>query len=724
MTTKYTSIFINTIFFDNEFLENTKSKSLGLFDYNYKEINNLFINNYEESIKYLLSNPLNFSNDKIIYNTQYNYLMKIIINICYYNVSYFDYFLKNPYKDFFCKNYFEKSKYVLYEQAVNNRNIKFLNYSASNNYLNFWEYLDNIKMGIEFDSNKYSIDKLFDLVGSIKSNENQTFILLLCNSKYYYNNLEKIYNILKYQYKYYDILLLLIDSLKGNKLLDKNERYELIILKLLYERLDNTFITYILNKKHITSRDFYINLLKYITFYNKSSFFSFNNINIDTNSYLNLYISILYSIIFKVEQIFNIEDIKDIISSINLNTLIGKTNCYSFIKYIFKYLENSIFNKCDDSGFSILLDSSKYSNLHLFKLILEKTEYKYWYLDGFPSYTKYHILIESLKNKDTRVFKYILQYIADNTQEIKTHLTFTFFQNMDTIISDEIIQIIHNKDIIDKKIIQHIKSYYNYCKNDNFLIKTAIKSNSKFFKKINDLYNFKMEDSDLNKFIHLSHFSILLDSDCLNIIFDKIKNKSSMLIFLKKNLYNRCFKDDNNRYIMENTMNINIMNLLENYISNRKYEFSAPLCLNCYNRSKCYGYNMKLFNTYLSKQYVYKQIDISYISNKELIKQIFLYGMYNYTNNYSYKISNYYKSWMKTIRFLKKYVIKRNYFYKKKHYKLVKIINNDIIYKPTDTIFEPCDLQPPVHNFIGSYYKSFINISNNSKNLEHISIKN
>ena len=97
MTTKNSKVFINTIFFDNEFLENTKSKSLGLFDYTYKEINYLFINNYKESIKHLLSNPLNFSNDNIIYNTQYNYLIKIIKNICYYNLFDFDYFLKNQY---------------------------------------------------------------------------------------------------------------------------------------------------------------------------------------------------------------------------------------------------------------------------------------------------------------------------------------------------------------------------------------------------------------------------------------------------------------------------------------------------------------------------------------------------------------------------------------------------------------------------------------------------
>ena len=549
------------------------------------------------------------------------------------------------------------------------------------------------------DSLLNKLDHCFITNNKIKLNRLKTSTSKSLNNWY---DILNFYNILSVDSKYFNFL---VDCIKitpaeikainhditnaynlGNLTTHSNFLY---LIEVLYFNLDIELLDYILKKKKIKIIPFYVYLLIYITDFSNS--FSIleppdtplkSKLKSNKDELDYYYISFITIIIKNIEILFNTDTIKLIINNINLNTVISKKHSYILFNSLYKYLQPYHFNNYDNMGFSILLDAAKYSDFFIFKNIFKKTEEDYWSL--FSTSSCENILIYSLKNTDTRIFEFILN---------NTKLALLNYYN----IQCEYVSLIRTNQFKTQKILFKIKQFYTYLqkqpdsahtKSIDFIGWIAINSNPEFFKKLNKIYDFSIIYNNIS-----NSNSILKDSECTEIIFNKINKYPNNKKLLTKFLYNTtfCIHNDYSDYILNHyNTDIDFMHLLSIYsteITNGNYN-----CKHCKDFNTCINTNFTFFNNKLKimDQYKSKSITIySYyndthteniiknkIKNKILIKNIFINGIYNYIKIDFYPQSEYYKSWLNTIAIFKKIINKKFNKHKTQHnYNFKPIIN-------------------------------------------------
>lgn len=607
---------------------------------------------------------------------------------------------------------FKDNIYRFFYNAIEVFNLDALNFIiASDTELNFWdcsEYMDIT----HFLSNTIFSKK--------QSKETiTTFVQLLYNTKLTYTNYNKLFNHLKYDEQYYDLLLNIYNVnkdkssfqltnylLSGITLLDYD--YELIFtLEILYTHLDTNFLYYYLNHTNITSLDFYCICFEIMTEWSNSLYEFFNDSF--TKEKYNLYYIKFTSILFShAEKLFKTHlDVTKLINSINFNILVCKDTFYPLFVSMSKYVDSDIYNSCDDSGYSILLDCAKYGNFNLFKFIFERTNTKYWYSYGnCNNKSSENILVLSIYNKDTRLFNYILESVGTHDLEkMEYDLSYTFAYIFNKMMY-----------ISTTKLMRKIDYYYTFRNNAQFITEIALKSNSvTIFNSLYKKYKFSIGNNDITT----NHANLFNDKEALEIIYSKLIIHPDTIInkdmsnFLYHNLINNCLNSYHNTFIINYAFNkINYRLLLETYIINNTNN-TKKICNHCKDLDYCYKSNLNFFYNKLKLMNPKPIIRIYHLPNKQLIRIIFITGIYQFLTLYKlYNFENkYYNTWLRTINFLKKVIQKKKKYYKKIHSFKQHSINNDIILNPIHI--------KPVHKYIGK--QSYLVNSNKPKhiNLTH-----
>jgi hypothetical protein len=358
---------------------------------------------------------------------------------------------------------------------------------------------------------------------------------------------------------------------------------------------------------------------------------------------------------------------------IHFNTLIPKKNSFKILQLLEPYLKNKssisetyydVYNKLDKSGYSLLLDSARYNDLQSFKKIFYKTEENYYFLN--KSRYLENILSFSIYNTDTRIFDFIVK----NTNLV-------YLEQTVHIIKKNLADIIIKNRFNTKKIMFKLNQVYKIYPTSNLLSYLALSccdfdllkkiyAKLKFTVNLNDFSSFTLKNKNKKRFIFERIMEVPNNNYCL-------------FSFLRCNLKNACLKDKYNYYIFNTKLSTSqYKNLLYENLNYIKDSDIYP-CTLCKSQKECCEYNFKLFSKKLkncvilekekNKLYLDAHPDYYYKDNV-FIKNIFLYGIYNYINigYWSYgKKNEYLESFQLLIKLLKKKIQLTNKKYKSQH---------------------------------------------------------
>lgn len=415
---------------------------------------------------------------------------------------------------------------------------------------------------------------------------------------------------------------------------------------------------------------FYESLLTQLTQYEENYYEVPYYIKKSNNIILFRFIS---KVIDTLKAHFTFDEVKICVKAINLCNIVAKSSNLHFLKKINQYLDEIDWATEDTFDFIPLLDAAKYSNIHVFNYVYDKTPAS---CKNWKNEYSQNILDLSLLNNDTRILKKLLIegyefnefYIVSLLYSSKKYIT-----KLNLIIKNRPYLILN----LTQKVLYSLKTAYS----KNVLLK---------------LHNNLRFDFDFSYDLRIN-VSLLNDEEVRELLFEKITNKElfAQCCFLNLNFDNPFLKKfDIDTFIDKKVI---IQNIISKIQINNCEEYIKEAVI----------YVKSLIDRYKIKDA--KLIKNQYGTTFVFYDLIYRYGLYNFIDESTFTIpinlnSEYNKhyfiiiNWRKTIRFFhKKFAIKQKSLLKKHEIKFNRILYE--IHKPPTKIkkeypkhIEACDI--------------------------------